>query len=493
MRRCLGILVLAACASSKPTVAASPAPSPPAPAPTPAAPSGEPAFMTSPPKLPEAGTFVPPAPSTWRLANGLEVVLVERHDVPLVTFALEVRAGSNGEPAAKAGLASLTANLLDEGAGSRGTLALAEETERLGAELETRAGSEASVVEMTVLSSRLGEAAALFADVVLRPRFEAKDLQRVRIEQLGAIAQRKVDPRSMAALAAAAALYGDSPFGRPIAGYEGTVAKLGAADVRGFYDRYYRPGNAVLVVVGDVGPDDLKPRLDKLFGDWKAKPVSPLPEATPVPHPPRLVLVDKPGAAQSSLRIVEPAIPRVDADYASLQTTLAVLGGSFTSRLTRNLRERNNYTYGASASVQWQRGRGPLSVNSEIFTDVTAPAIAEALKELEGIHGPFVGDEVQKAKALLRQGLVEAMGSTSGLALTLAGLIAAGAPLDSYQRLDADLAKLEEGDLQKAAASHIHADQATIVVVGDLAKIRPAIEKLGLGAGELHDADGKKL
>jgi zinc protease len=486
MRRHLAPLLLAACASA-PAPAPAPAP-PPASAPAPA--PAEPAYMTSAPALPEAKIFTPPAPATWTLPNGLPVVLFEKHSAPLVAMVLAVRAGGNGDPPGKAGLAALTADLLDEGAGARDALQLAEEIERLGAELTTGATSEASMVSLQVLSSRLPDAAGLLADVVLRPRFAVKDLERVRGERLARLAQRKVDPGAVAALAAAAAVYGDSPYGRPVAGYEKTIARLGVADVRGDYERFYHPNNAFLVVVGDTRESELRPMAERLFGAWKARPVPPLPVAQPAARPPRLVLVDKPGAAQSTLRIVEPAIPRADPGYAALQAAVTVLGGSFTSRLERNLREKHNYTYAARALVDWQRGAGPLIVAADVFTDVTADAVAAALHDLEALHGPFADDEVRTARALLRHRFVQESERASGLAHTIAALLAAGAPLDAYQRMDAELARLEAADLRAAAEARVHPERATIVLVGDLAKIRPGIEKLGLGAVEVRDADG---
>src|SRR5262249_35748917 len=291
MRRLLPLL-LAACAAPKPTPTAATAP---ASAPATQASAEDPSYMSAAPPLAERKVFTSPVPATWTLGNGLQVVFVEKHTAPLVAMLLVVRAGANADPAGKSGLASLTADLLDEGAGTRDALQLAEALELLGAQLTTQASSELSAVTLHVLSSHLPDAAALLADVALRPRFATKDLERVRGETMARLAQRKVDPGAVAALAANTAAYGDSPYGRAVSGYEATVAKLAVPDVRGFHDRYYRPNGAFLVVVGDMSAHDLRPLAERLFGGWKAGPLPALPVATPAPHPPRVVLVDKPG------------------------------------------------------------------------------------------------------------------------------------------------------------------------------------------------------
>src|SRR5262249_23304323 len=227
----------------------------------------------------------------------------------------------------------LTANMLDEGAGGKGALELATAIEQLGAQLFTAADLEASQVACNVLSSRFDEAAALFADVVLRPSFDAKEFDRVRGEHVAQLIQRRVDPHSMAQLALAASLYGDTAYGRPADGYVATVQTLQVADVKRFYDTWYHPNNATLIVVGDIAGSDLRPGIDKLFGAGKGRAPAP-PKAPVAPKTrPRLVLVDKPGAPQSVVRIGEPTISRASPDYAALQTVATVLGGSFTSRL----------------------------------------------------------------------------------------------------------------------------------------------------------------
>ncbi len=237
----------------------------------------------------------------------------------------------------------------------------------------------------------------------------------------------------------------------------------------------------------------MRTRAEKLFGAWKAGPVVAAKVPAPLAQRPRVVLVDKPGAPQSVVLVAEPAAARASADHAALNTVSVVLGGSFTSRLERNLRERNNFTYGANASVSWRRGIGPFTAGAQIFTAVTAPALVELMKELDAIHGAFTDEEFDKARALGRQSLVGGLETAQRSASILASLVAAGLKVVDYRDLDAKIGALTMADLSRAATSYIHADKMTIVVVGDLAKIRAPIEALKLGKIELRDPDGKLL
>jgi len=498
-RRCalllLGMLGCAGSQKSPATSVATAAPPalPPAPAAAEPPPVPAPAYMEQPPTLPPVRAFVPPAPASWKLKNGLTVTLLEKHTAPLVGVSLVVPTGSDADPPSKAGLAALTANLLDEGAGGRGTLEIAEAIEQLGAQLQTAASVESSQVVLEVLRPRLEPALGLLADVALRPNFDAKEFDRIKAETLAHILQRKSEPHAVAALVLDAALYGKTAYGRPVEGTVKSVEPIVLSDVRAFYAAHYHPGGAILVVSGDVTMDELRPQVERLFGAWKPGPIRKLLPPKPPRTRPRLVLVDKPGAPQSVVRVGEPTLARRSPDYPALETAIMVLGGSFTSRLERNLRERNNFSYGASARIEWRRGAGPLVLGADVFSDVTAPALAELLKELAGIRDGVSEEELGKAKALERQQLVHEMQSGFGLTQLLSALVTAGLPPGEYRNLEAQLERLQDAQLKQAADRYVHPDRATIVIVGDLAKIRPAIEKLGSFAIEVWDADGNRL
>jgi zinc protease len=332
--------------------------------------------------------------------------------------------------------------------------------------------------------------------VALRPRFAEADWTRVQNDRITNLIQRRDQPEAVAALVADRVLFGDAhPYGRPAGGYERTVRDIGVADLRKFHQTYWRPGNATLVVTGDFDPAALKPLLERTFGGWE-KGAVPKPKAAPAARKdhPRLVLVDKPAAPQTVLRLVGPGFARTSPERPPLVLLATVLGGSFTSRLNFNLREKNGYTYGASASFQFLRRPGPFVASAAVFTNVTDAALGEFLKELNGIRtGEVKPEELTKARALQQQRVAEALATTGGTAGVYADLSLYGLPLDEPARFLRAILKADAKTLKRAAAKAIDAPTMTIVAVGDRKVIEPKLRALGLPAPELRDADGEMV
>ncbi len=270
------------------------------------------------------------------LANGLPVWVVEMHEVPVANVSLIVKAGASADPAGKYGLASFTAAMLDEGAGTRNALDFADAVDFLGASLSTGSGFDSSTIRLATPVSKLDDALPLMADVALRPAFNAEELERLRKERLTTLLQTRDDPASLASAAFARTVFGPRHrYGTFAMGNEASNGEMTAADLRGFYTKFYQPQNAHLIVVGDVTPDGIVPKLEKAFGGWKngAAPVKPVIETAAQHGPRQIYLVDKPGAAQSQIRIGWVGVPRSTPDYFALDVLNTVLGGSFSSRL----------------------------------------------------------------------------------------------------------------------------------------------------------------
>lgn len=454
----------------------------------------EPEHMTHAPAVGPLPRLEPTRPARFVLSNGLEVTAIRRDVAPLVSVNVMFGSGSDcdGE---LAGLGSSTADLLDEGAGTRGPLQMAEDLEQLGADLWLGCGRDGSQLSVQVPSKGFGDALALAADVLLRPRLDADDWSRIKHDRLTSLRQRRDQAESVAAVVADRVLYGDAhPYGRSSEGFERTVERITVEDVRRFHATHYRPNNAKLVVAGAFDETKIQATLEAALGAWEPGTVPARAPAPPFPKTPRLVLVDRPAAPQSVVRFVSPGTDRYSPDRPALSMLNAILGGSFTSRLNFNLREQKGYTYGAGSSFSFLRRPGGFAARAAVFTEVTAAAVTEFLVELRGVRErPFTDEERTKARAMLLDRVAEGLATSSGIASSFAELALYGLPLDEPERFIAALERATADDLLRLAQKHIDPDGACIVIVGDRAQIEPGLRQLGLPAPELRDAEGERL
>ncbi len=425
-----------------------------------------------------------PAIEKRTLSNGLAVWIVEQHKVPVVHVMLAVKGGSSADPAQKFGLANLTAEMLDEGAGARNALQIADAVDYLGATLSTASTSDASYVEVHVPVARLGNALPIMADVALRPTFPADELKRVREETLTTILQAQDDPETLVQFAFPRIVFGAKHrYGTLSIGTAASLKAATIADLRSFHARNFVPSNAALIVTGDVTPASVLPQLESSFGSWKGAPQPP----QPVPQAPQrtareVFLIDKPGAAQSQIRIGWVGVPRSTPDYFALRVLNTVLGGAFTSRLNQNLREEHQYAYGAGSSFDMRRSAGPFFAAAGVQTDKTAEALTEFFKELDGIRKPIPAEELEKAKNYVALQLPRNFETTQSLAGSIAQMFVDDLPADYFQTFTARVRGVTQADVQRAAERHIQPDKFAVVVVGDLKVVEPGIKTLNLGS-----------
>jgi len=426
--------------------------------------------------LPEAQRFT--------LGNGLDVILVERHELPVVDARLVVRTGAAADSPALAGRMTLLADMLDEGTTSRSALEIADALDFLGAELSTSAGWDASVLDLHVLRPRLEPALEIMADVLLRPAFPEDELSRKRDERLARLIQQLDEPSFLASNAFAAVLYGpDHPFGVSTLGTRSTVPALGADVLRAAYDDFYRPNNAFLVVVGDVRVAELQPMLEDAFGEWRPGSVPDVDvPAAPDGGRTAVYIVDKPGAAQSEIRIGHVGVARDTPDYFPLLVMNTVLGGSFTSRLNMNLRQTHGWTYGAGSSFDQRRAPGPFVASAAVHTGVTDSAVVEFVREMRRIRDEPVPDaELERARNYVAYGLARRFETTSDVALRLAEAELYGLGSDFYDRYVASVRAVDADDVARVAREHLRPDRWAIVIAGDRAEIEADLRALGLG------------
>ena len=453
----------------------------------------QPPDRTKPPAVGPAPALKLPTIQKSKLANGVGVWIVEQHEVPLAQINLIVRSGSSADPIGKYGLGNLTAAMLDEGAGTRSSLEIADALDFLGANLTTVSSFDASAVRLGVPVKRLAEALPIMADVALRPTFPQSDLDRLRKERLTSLLQARDNVAALVSIAFPRIVYGQTHrYGTSATGLQPAIESFTVDDLKTFYRAHYRPDNATLLVVGDVTQATVLPMLEKAFGTWKSEGIAPL--DAQVPTAPQLTkrtiyIVDKPGAVQSQIRIGWVGVPRSTPDYAAIQVMNTILGGSFTSRLNQNLREKNGYTYGASSIFDMRMSAGPFLAAAGVQTDKTADALKEFFVELNGILEPIPAAELAKSKNYVALGFPGEFETTGDLARKLEELVIYNLPDTTFSSFVGSVNAITAADVQKAAARYIQPDKMAVVVVGDRAAVESNIRALNLGPIEVVPMD----
>lgn len=449
------------------------------------------AFPTTPPRPGPAAPVAPPTPVVRKLANGLTVMYVRRTEVPTVQATLVVRgAGSTDDPAELPGLASFTASMLDEGAAGRTSLQLADALETLGASLTASSGWDATQVSLYSLSGNFAQALGLMADVVARPDFPEREVARLRDERLTALARSRDEPGAIANNAFPALVYGAAhPYGR----FATTQATrmLDQARVRAFHAARYRPANSTLLLVGDVNPATLHPVVERALGGWRAAGAAPAPApALTAPTIARSVvyLVDKPGAAQSQIRIGHPGVARSSPDYYPLQVLNTILGGAFTSRLNTNLREVHGWSYGAGSGYSMRQSAGPFTAQAGVVTAKTDSSVVEFMRELNRIRAePVTAEELDKAKRYLALGFPQSVETNPQVAGQLAGLVTYGIDPNFLSTYVQRVMAVTVDDVRRVANQYVRPGNAVIVVVGDRSKVEAGLRAANVAPVEIRD------
>lgn len=419
-----------------------------------------------------------------RLSNGVPVLIAPVHHFPVVTLGTLVEAGALREPAARAGLADLTSDLLESGAGDRSGEAVAEQLEALGLRADTSASWDTAYAGITGLRGVVGPASEILADLVQRPTFPADEVDRLRAQQLAGILQRRADPRGLANEYAARFIFAEAaPFARPLGGTAASVASITRDDVRAFHAQHYAAGGAAVLVVGDLEEDEALDLAEQRFGAWGgAAPVAAPAAVEPRTRTPEIVVVHRPGAVQSEILVGHVGLPRGTEDYFAVLVMNGILGGAFSSRLNLNLRERHGYTYGASSGFAMRRLAGPFIVAAAVQTEVTAAAVAETFREVRGIRdAPVTTDELGDVRNYIAGAFPLRLQTTDGIAGRLAELVVHDLPDDYFDHYRERILAVTAEDVLRTARTHLRPDEAVVVVVGDADAIREPLEQLGHG------------
>lgn len=429
-----------------------------------------------------------PVVETRQVPNGPEVWVVGMHKVPTVHLQwINKRGGGNSD--AVPGLASLTADMLDEGAGNRTALELADGIDNLGAQLSSSSAWDAAYVDLHVPVARLAQALPMMADAIVRPTFPDAELDRLTKERLAALISAQDDPEELVAFAFTRLLYGPKhPYGTSMIGTAASLQSITAAAVRDFHRRRYSLDGSKLIVVGDVTADGVMPLIAGVFGSAGAGSAAAPWQDAPQLTSRRVYLIDKPGAAQSQIRIGWVGPARATPDYFAIRVMNTILGGAFTSRLNHNLREEHGYAYGASSRFEMRTGRGPFYAAAGVQTDKTAEALTEFFKELARIHETVDADELEKARSYVALQLARNFETTRDAAAALAQLEVYGLPANYYATYADRVRAVTAADVKRAADQYIQPDKFQVVIVGDRKLIEPRIKALNLGPITVVDA-----
>ncbi len=445
------------------------------------------------PKPGPASALHLPVPGKFKLSNGLTVLYSERPGLPLVAANLVLHAGSGINPVDRPGLASITARMLQQGTTTRSALQIADRAADLGATLNSGAGTDTTGISTRSLSRNFPDALELLADVALHPSFPQAEIERVRSERLTWIVQEKDEPSALATRVLTGALYGPRhTYGYPDIGTTESIKAISREDLVHFWQQNYFPDDAALVVTGNIKLAALKPLLEKQFSAWKPGRPAPAAVGSPETTDAKLILVDRPGAPQTTLVCFSMGLQRSTPDYVPVEVMNTDLGGLFSSRINMNLREAHGYTYGAGSAFVYHRAPGPFLVFSDVRTDVTAPATTEIFNELKRMRETqMTPAELLLSKDSIARSLPGRFERGTEAAGTFAELFTYDLPLDYFSTLPERINAVTVEQAQAMAQKYIQPEKTIVLAVGDRAKIEEDMKKLNLGKVEIRDADGK--
>src|SRR5262245_47088617 len=431
---------------------------------------------------PAAASLQLPAYTRTTLDNGLVVFIMPTHRLPLVDFRLVVRTGAVCDPAGKEGLASLTADLLTQGAGARDARTIAEDIAFVGGSLDAMAGTEQLVLTCEVLQKDFATGLELLRDVTLAPTFPAEEVARKRDEALGTIASQRDDPGTVATQELGPFLLGTSPLAHPILGWEKSVKTLTRDDVMAFHDRYFHPENAMIAVVGDVDPQAVKAALAKAFGSWKSGGTKPGDAYTPVPQSPgrQVRIINKPEVTQTQIRLACMGVPRNHPDYYPITVANTILGAGFTSRLVNEIRVVQGLTYSISSRFAMFRNAGTFRIGTFTRNETIRKTIDETLKVVKTLQeaGPSE-EELAKAKRYLTGQFPLGLQAPDALATQLLDVEFYGLDPRFVETFSDRINAVTMADCRRALKSYFCVEDLRILVVSNPEVAKKALEGLG--------------
>ena len=449
---------------------------------------------------PKAGASPKLRVPTWTktaLANGADLIVIEKHDLPLVAFTIDFVGGSaNYEPADKTGLAGFTGQMLSEGTKTRTADQLSDAQQLLGTSINGSVGNESGSMRFTSLKDKFEPSLLLLTDMMLNSTFPDSALERIRGRTMVGLAQQKDQPNSIAANVFTKVTYGDDhPYGRVVS--ERTVKAITRDDIVAFHKAYFRPGRAIITVTGDVDARSIKGVVEKALAAWPAggeRPSFKYP-APPAAKTRTIYLIDKPKAAQSVFAFGTPGPSRSTPDYYSLSVMNHLLGGLFQSRLNHDIRELKGFSYGVNSNFAFGRGPGAFRAGGGIVSAKSDSALMGFMTHFKGVQGemPFTDDEMKQGKESLVQSLPGRFESVNGIGAAISSIYTQDLPENYFKEYADKINAVTRADLVRVARKYIDIDHMNMVIVGDRAAIESSLIKTGIAPIVLLDVDGKPV
>ncbi|HSI16955.1 MAG TPA: pitrilysin family protein [Sphingomonas sp.] len=420
-----------------------------------------------------------PAPVTMKLANGMTVLVVERHQLPLLTAALVTTTGGAADPADRAGLFNLTSDLMTKGTRTRSATQIAQQIESLGGSIESNADWDGSTVSIDVKADQIAPAMAILADVAQHPAFAADEIERARAQAIDGVNVIIKNPPQLASLVSSRTVYGDQRYGHPLTGTPRSLAAITRPDIMSAYRSAWQPNDATLVLVGDITPAAARSLAEREFGAWRKTGGPAIIVTAQAKYPaPRVVVVDMPGAGQAGVVVARPGIARSDPSYYPASVANAVLGGGYSSRLNLEIRVKRGLAYGAGSSVSARREGGSISARTSTKNPSAPETVAIIAAEMKRLGAePIAAGELDARKAVLIGSFGRATETTGGIAGTLASFVEQGVPVDELQRYIPSVSGVSPAAVQRVAASLMDPGRASIVIVGDARTFVDALRK----------------
>ena len=429
-----------------------------------------------------------------KLNNGLQIILVEHHELPVVQMQMVLNCGLLQENIS--GVANLTANMLDEGTTKRTALEIADDISFLGSNININSSNDASFATVLTIKENLESTFEIFSDIILHPTFPEKEWDRIKKQQLASLQQQKDMPAFVASNIFSKTLFGDEhPYGRNSSGTIESVNKITIDDLKNYYKENYLPNQSTLIIVGDVKIEEVQKLVNKYLGKWengiaKSFTIS----QTPTIESTKIILIDKPQAAQSEIRVGHIGVARNNEDFFALTLLNTILGGQFTSRINMNLRESKGYTYGARSGFAMNKYPGAFTISAPVKSSVTDSSLIEIMKEFNLIISENVTEkELQLAKNSIIRSLPQGFETPSQIASQISNLVVNNLPDDYYNTLVEKYSAISMEEILRVGKKYLSPNKSAIVIVGDLPLIKESIAKLNFGNIIVADSDGNKI